>query len=113
MSHLSLTIGLAVLFAGLLYVVAGGHLSVQTGAGAGAAPFSFAMSTGSISLPAPLGGTLFPWMANPVVPAETASPFKGEPVTKPRTMDDPGRKLDDALVARTQAGDAAAFDELS
>ena len=71
------------------------------------------MSTGSISLPASLGGTLVPWMANPAVPAETASPFKGEPVTKPRTMDDPGRRsLTTRSLPARKRGDAAAFDEL-
>src|SRR4051794_1698229 len=65
------------------------------------------MSTAVQSFPGGLGVSLFPW-AKP----ESASPAAAAPATKPRAMEDAGRKLDDALVARTQAGDAAAFDEL-
>jgi RNA polymerase sigma-70 factor (ECF subfamily) len=66
------------------------------------------MSTATSIFPGGLGEAFFPWSAAP----ETASPLAVAPVTKPRTMEDAGRKLDDALVARTQAGDSAAFDEL-
>src|SRR5437868_264029 len=55
----------------------------------------------------PLGSTPDP------SPAETAFPSEAKPATKPRTMqDDLSRKQDDELITRTQAGDAAAFDEL-
>jgi RNA polymerase sigma-70 factor (ECF subfamily) len=60
------------------------------------------------TFPGGLGAALFPWTSAP----ETASPPAIAPATKPRTMEDAGRKLDDALVSRTQAGDAGAFDEL-
>jgi RNA polymerase sigma-70 factor (ECF subfamily) len=46
-------------------------------------------------------------------PAQTEFPTTARPATKPRTMqDEQSRKQDDELIARTQAGDAAAFDEL-
>jgi len=46
-------------------------------------------------------------------PPETASPPKAAPATKPRSMqDDASRKQDEDLVARTQSGDAVAFDDL-
>lgn len=58
---------------------------------------------GGASVPAPG----LPWGA------ETASRTEAAPVTKRRTMqEDASRKQDDALIARTQAGDPAAFDEL-
>src|SRR5687768_5845304 len=45
--------------------------------------------------------------------AESTFPSAGKPVTKRRTMqDEQSRRQDDELIARTQAGDAAAFDEL-
>ena len=45
--------------------------------------------------------------------AQSAFPSPAAPVTKPRTMqDETSRQQDDALIARTQAGEAAAFDEL-
>lgn len=48
-----------------------------------------------------------------VAAPETASPGAGKAVTKPRTMaDDASRQQDNELVARAQAGDSAAFDEL-
>lgn len=55
-----------------------------------------------------MSAALFPWAAAP----ESSSPACPAPATKPRTMEDAGRKLDEALVTRTQAGDASAFDEL-
>ena len=48
-------------------------------------------------------------------PAPVRSPFptSAPPATKPRTMqDEQSRKQDDELIARTQGGDPAAFDEL-
>ena len=43
----------------------------------------------------------------------TSFPFAEAPATKRRAMqDEESRKQDDELIARTQAGDAAAFDEL-
>lgn len=48
-------------------------------------------------------------------PAPVQSPFptSARPATKPRTMqDEQSRKQDDELIARTQGGDPAAFDEL-
>ena len=53
---------------------------------------------GSIALPSPL---------------ETAFSIAAKPVSKARTMEkDESRQQDDALIARAQAGDAAAFDDL-
>jgi RNA polymerase sigma-70 factor (ECF subfamily) len=46
-------------------------------------------------------------------PAESTFPSAAKPVSKPRSMQDElSRKQDDDAIARTQAGDAAAFDEL-
>jgi len=46
-------------------------------------------------------------------PVQSQFPTAARPATKPRTMQDElSRKQDDELIARTQAGDAAAFDEL-
>lgn len=45
--------------------------------------------------------------------AQSSFPSPAAPVTKPRTMqDEQSRQRDDELIARTQAGDASAFDEL-
>ncbi len=45
--------------------------------------------------------------------AESGFPSAAAPATKRRAMqDDDSRKLDDELIARTQAGDASAFDDL-
>jgi RNA polymerase sigma-70 factor (ECF subfamily) len=52
-----------------------------------------------------------PWPQVPAAQPESASPDAAAPVTKPR-VEDPSRKQDEELVARTQAGDATAFDEL-
>ena len=73
------------------------------------------MNPANPTFPAGLAGALFPWPATqePAVPPETASPTAAKPATKPRTKaEDTSRKQDDALIARTQAGDATAFDEL-
>ncbi len=71
------------------------------------------MSTYARSLPSPLSGSILPWTATPNSGSETASPTVAKPATKPRTMaEDASRKQDDELIARTQAGDASAFDEL-
>jgi RNA polymerase sigma-70 factor (ECF subfamily) len=71
------------------------------------------MSAVTQTFPAGLAGTVFPW-SKPAAPApETASPATGKAATKPRTMaDDPSRQQDNEFVARAQAGDSAAFDEL-
>ena len=46
-------------------------------------------------------------------PKESQFPIAAKADTKARAMqDDPSRKQDDELIARTQAGDPAAFDEL-
>ena len=46
-------------------------------------------------------------------PVETAFSIAANPVSKARTMEkDESRQQDDELIARAQAGDAAAFDEL-
>jgi RNA polymerase sigma factor (sigma-70 family) len=48
-----------------------------------------------------------------VAPAQSASLLAAPPVTKRRAMqDDASRQQDNELIARTQAGDATAFDEL-
>src|SRR5215207_1547782 len=60
----------------------------------------------------PNPGALF-WPSPAPVPAQTPFPSAAKPATKPRAMqDEQSRKQDDELIARTQAGDAAAFDEL-
>ena len=57
-----------------------------------------AVSAGSLALPAPL---------------ETAFSIAAAPVTKTRSMEkDESRQQDDELIARAQAGDASAFDDL-
>ena len=62
----------------------------------------------SIALALPTPGTAL-WPA----PVQSPFPTAARPATKPRTMqDEQSRKQDDELIARTQAGDAAAFDEL-
>jgi RNA polymerase sigma-70 factor (ECF subfamily) len=64
------------------------------------------------ALPSPATG-LWPATTSAPAPAETAFPSDAKPDTKRRTMqDDLSRKQDDELIARTQAGDATAFDEL-
>ena len=46
-------------------------------------------------------------------PVRSQFPSTARPATKPRTMqDEQSRKQDTELIARTQGGDAAAFDEL-
>ena len=45
-------------------------------------------------------------------PAESECPSPPKAATKRRTMDVESRRQDDELIARTQAGEAAAFDEL-
>jgi RNA polymerase sigma-70 factor (ECF subfamily) len=71
------------------------------------------MSTFSQSLPTGVAGALFPWTGSAGTAPETASPSDTRPVTKPRTMaEDASRQQDAELIARTQAGDATAFDEL-
>jgi len=53
------------------------------------------------------------WPAEKPASAQTQFPSASKPATKPRTMqDEQSRKLDDELIARTQAGDASAFDQL-
>jgi len=48
-----------------------------------------------------------------LAPAQSASLLSAPPVTKRRAMqDDASRQQDNELIARTQAGDAGAFDEL-
>ena len=67
------------------------------------------MSSLAAPLTSGIAATLFPWAARP----ECALPNPSRPVTKTRSMaDDGSRKQDDALLARSQAGDASAFDEL-
>lgn len=64
------------------------------------------MSAAVQTFPNPLAG-LFPF------PPESALPAEAAPVTKRASMqEDASRKQDEDLVARTQAGEAAAFDEL-
>jgi RNA polymerase sigma-70 factor (ECF subfamily) len=61
-------------------------------------PTLLAAANAAIALPSPL---------------ETAFSLPSKPATKARTMqDDESRRIDDELIARAQAGDAAAFDEL-
>lgn len=52
-----------------------------------------------------------PWPSVPAAQPDSASPAVPAAVTKAR-VEDPSRKQDEELVARTQAGDATAFDEL-
>lgn len=62
-----------------------------------------------------LSGVLFPWekAAGTASAPETAGKAVAKPVTKRQPMaDDASRKQDTELIARTQAGDASAFDEL-
>ncbi len=85
-------------------------------------PFLFPMSaavqtfpSGVAHLPAAVAGAILDWPkpAKTATPAETAFPSGAKPATKPKTMaDDASRKQDDELIARTQAGDTNAFDEL-
>src|SRR5215207_6941330 len=57
------------------------------------------------------GGLFWPEPAS--APAQREFPSAAKPATKPRAMqDEQSRKQDDELIARTQAGDATAFDEL-
>jgi RNA polymerase sigma-70 factor (ECF subfamily) len=71
------------------------------------------MSTLAQTFPSGIAGALFPWPEQTVGGPETASPRDARPVTKPRNMqEDASRQQDAELIARTQAGDAAAFDEL-
>jgi len=58
--------------------------------------------------------TLFASVAGALAaPIETAFSTAAKPASKARTMqDDDSRRYDDELIARAQAGDAAAFDEL-
>ena len=71
--------------------------------------------SGVAHLPAAVAGAILDWSkpAKSMPSPETAFPSGAKPATKPKTMqDDPSRKQDDELIARTQAGDATAFDEL-
>jgi RNA polymerase sigma factor (sigma-70 family) len=62
------------------------------------------------ALPSPSAFSLWP---SPAPAAQSAFPTTAAPDTKRRTMqDETSRQRDDELIARTQAGDAAAFDEL-
>jgi RNA polymerase sigma-70 factor (ECF subfamily) len=62
------------------------------------------------ALPSPGALSLWP---SPSAAAESAFPSIDAPDTKRRSMqDETSRQRDDELIARTQAGDAAAFDEL-
>ena len=71
------------------------------------------MSTLAPALSGGIAGALFPWPAPAAAPAQSAFPSPAKPATKPRTMaEDASRKQDQELVARTQSGDASAFDEL-
>jgi RNA polymerase sigma factor (sigma-70 family) len=71
------------------------------------------MSTAATALSAGLAGALFPWSQPAGAQPQTEFPTAAAPASKPRTMsDDASRKQDEELVARTQAGDARAFDEL-
>src|SRR6195952_4352524 len=60
----------------------------------------------------PSSGSML-WPGPAEAPAQREFPSAAKPATKPRAMqDEQSRKQDDELIARTQAGDATAFDEL-
>ncbi|MHA3771748.1 sigma-70 family RNA polymerase sigma factor [Verrucomicrobiota bacterium sgz303538] len=71
------------------------------------------MSTFTQTIPSGLAGALLHWPAPSVAQPETAFPTDAEAGTKRQTMqEDASRQQDNELIARTQAGDASAFDEL-
>src|SRR4051794_5515086 len=77
--------------------------------------FLFPMSAAVQTFPSGVAGAILDWPkpAKTMPPAERAFPSGAKPATKPKTMaDDASRKQDDELIARTQAGDTNAFDEL-
>ena len=75
-------------------------------------PPSSLMSTFTQTLPSGIAGAVFPWPQPSVSQPETAFPSGARAATKPQTMEDASRQQDNELIARTQAGDASAFDEL-
>lgn len=70
------------------------------------------MSIFASSISSGIASPLFPWPQPSVSQPETAFPSDAEAGTKPQTMEDASRQQDNELIARTQAGDASAFDEL-
>ncbi len=72
------------------------------------------MNIAAATFPTGLAGAALGWAGQAGAQgAETASPVTHKPATKLRTMaDDASRKQDDELIARTQAGEPEAFDQL-
>jgi RNA polymerase sigma-70 factor (ECF subfamily) len=76
------------------------------------------MSAAVSTFPRGLAGAVLDWTSatragSASSAVESGFPSAANPATKPRTMaEDASRKQDDELIARTQAGDATAFDEL-
>lgn len=70
------------------------------------------MSTFAQTISTGAAGVLFPWSQPAVAQPETAFLPDAKAATKPQTMEDASRQQDNELIARTQAGDASAFDEL-
>lgn len=75
------------------------------------------MSTASQGLSSSVAGTIRSWVAaapGKVARPRSSFPSSAKPATKPRIamQEDASRQQDNELIARTQAGDATAFDEL-